>query len=309
MVEKSAHLCNNRENRKFLKVGELMKKLLLILTLAALTLSLAACQGEGKRLFSFLPDELGKEESSTTEAPTTEETTTEATTIEIPITEVPTEPMPDMPYEDQIALLAVNAQQWVKTDPTIPYSFAVTDLDRNGRLEIITSICMGTGIFSENDIWEINETFDGVVQCKSDFDEYYSQSDLAFGDMRAFERGGDYYYIVTDYIRSGYAYNAEETRSLCLKNGAYSETLLAYRVTEVSVDYEETTSYYNADGEVISEEEYSMMPEMYFLDARPYTATLGWISFYENEIEVMDTLAWESVLTASWQSFGLTEAG
>ena len=51
------------------------------------------------------------------------------------------------------------------------------------------------------------------------------------------------------------------------------------------------------------------MAEMQFLDARAYTATLGWVSFYEDEIEVMDTLAWESVLSESWQSFGLTEAG
>ncbi|MGM9553924.1 MAG: hypothetical protein ACI3V2_06420 [Faecousia sp.] len=282
-----------------------MKKLLLLLTLAALILSLAACQGEKQGIFPFLQEKLDKEESSTTEPTTTEETTTEAPTTEAPTTETPTELMPEMPYEDQIALLAVNAQQWVKTDPAIPYSFAVTDLDRNGRLEIITSICMGTGIFSENDIWEVNETFDGVIQCESDFDEYYSESDLAFGDMRAFERGGDYYYIVTDYIRNGYAYNAEETRSLCLKNGAYSETLLAYRVTEVSVDYEETTTYYNADGAVISEAEFETMPEVCFADARPYTATLGWYSFDEDEIEVMDTLAWESVLTESWQSFGL----
>lgn len=281
-----------------------MKKLLLLLTLAALILSLAACQGEKQGIFPFLQEKLGKEESSTTELTTTEETTTEA-----PTTETPTELMPEMPYEDQIALLAVNAQQWVKTDPAIPYSFAVTDLDRNGRLEIITSICMGTGIFTYTDIWEVNETYDGVMCCETDFDEYYSQADIIDSGLAAFERDGIYYYIVTDYIRSGYAYNAEETRSLCLKNGAYSETLLAYRVTEVSVDYEETTTYYNADGEVISEAEYAMMPEMYFLDAKPYTATLGWISFYENEIEVMDTLAWESVLTESWQSFGLTEAG
>ena len=286
-----------------------MKKLLLILTLAALTLSLAACQGEGKRLFSFLPDGFGKEESSTTEAPTTEETTTEATTIEIPTTEVPTEPMPDMPYEAQIALLAANAQQWVKSDPAIPYSFAVTDLDRNGRLEIITSVCMGTGIFTYTDIWEINETYDGVMRCETDFDEYYSQADIIDSGLTAFERGSVYYYIVTDYIRNGYTYHAAEMRSMCLKDGVYSETLLAYCVTEVSEDYEETTTYYDADGAVISEAEFETMPEMCFADARPYTATLGWYSFYEDELEVMDTLAWESVLAESWQSFGLTEAG
>ena len=277
-----------------------MKKLLLLLALAALILSLAACRGEGKNLFQLLPDELGTEDSSTTEPTVTEETMTEA-----PTTEAPTEPTPEVSYADQIALLAANDSQWVKTDPAIPYSFAVTDLDRNGRLEIITSICMGTGIFSENEIWEVNETFDGVVRCETDFDEYYSESDLISEEMKVYERGGDYYYIVSDYIRNGYAFHAEETRSMCLKDGAYRETLLAYRVTEVSDDYEETTTYYNADGEVISEAEYTMMSEMRFLDAKPYTATLGWISFYEYEIEVMYTLAWESVLSESWQSFGL----
>ncbi|MGN1306846.1 MAG: hypothetical protein ACI4V3_04190 [Faecousia sp.] len=286
-----------------------MKKFWLLLTLATLTLSLAACQGERKGILSFLQEGLGKEESSTTEATTTEETTTETPTTEAPTTEASTAPVPEMPYEDQIALLAVNYPQWVKTDSAVPYSFAVTDLDRNGRLEVITSVCMGTGIFTYTDIWEINETYDGVMRCETDFDEYYSQADIIDASLTAFARGGDYYYIVTDYIRNGYAYHAAETRSMCLKDGVYSETLLAYCVTEVSEDYEETTTYYDADATVISEAEFETMSEVCFADARPYTATLGWISFYEDEIEAMDTLAWENVLTDSWQSFGLTEAG
>ena len=288
--------------------GETMKKLLLILTLAALTLSLAACGREKQGTLPFRQEELDEEESSATESMTTEETTTEAPTTEMPTTEAPTEWMPELPYEDQIALLAANARQWVKTDPAIPYSFAVTDLDRNGRLEIITSICMGTGIFTYTDVWEVNETYDGVMRCETDFDEYYSQADIIDSSLTAFERDGDYYYIVTDYIRNGYAYHAEELRSLCLKGGVYGEALRACRVAEVSEDYEETTTYYNADDAVISEAEFEAMPEMCFADARPYTATLVWYSFYEDEIEVMDTLAWESVLTESWQSFGLTEA-
>ena len=284
-----------------------MKKLLLLLTLAALTLSLAACGREKQGTLPFLQEGFGKEER--TEPTTTEETTTEETTTEAPTAEAPTEPTPEMPYKDQIALLAANAQQWVKTEFAVPYSFAVTDLDRNGRLEIIASVCMGTGIFTYTDIWEVNGTYDGVMCCETDFDEYYSQADIIDSGLTAFERGGVYYYIVTDYIRNGYAYHAAEMRSMCLKDGAYRETLLAYCVTEVSEDYEETTTYYDADGAVISEAEYDMMAEMQFLDARAYTATLGWVSFYEDEIEVMDTLAWESVLSESWQSFSLTEAG
>lgn len=269
-----------------------MKKIVLCLLLAALTLSLAACKDKGKLDLPQLPSK----EASTGE-PTTEE----------PTTEEPTSMEPELAYEDQIALLAANYSQWVKTDSVAPYSFAVTDFDRNGRLEVVTSVCMGTGFFTYTDIWEINESFDGVTHCVfSGGDE--SQADIIVQSLAAYEREGEYCYIVTDYIRSGYAYNAEAVYGFRYQAGAGVHELLAYRETEVTEDYEERTTYYAADGQEISEAEFEAMPQEYFTGCAAYTVTLGWQSLYHDEIAVMDAATWQEILLASWSEFSFTAA-
>ena len=271
-----------------------MTKKLLCFLLVVLILSLAACRSEGS---TKLPTE--ESDKPTTEEPTTGEPSTEKSTSTEPVE-------PETTYHDQITLLAVNYSQWVKSDSAAPYSFAVTDLDRNGRLEVVASVCMGTGFFSFTDIWEVNETFDGVTLCKSS-DEENSQSDIIVPSLTAYVRKDDCHYIVTDVIRSGYAYNREEIRSFLFKDGGYSEELLAYRETEVSEDYEETATYYNANGEVISEAEFEQMPKVRFpADFKPYTVTFGWQSLYEDEIAVMGATAWQDVLSESWDGFSFT---
>lgn len=279
-----------------------MKKILLCFLLAALVLSLAACKNKGKLSLPLLPDK-----ETTTEEPTTEEPTTEEPTTEEPTTEEPTSMEPEMAYEDQIAFLAANYSKWVKTDPAVPYSYAVTDLDRNGRLEVVASVCMGTGFFTYTEIWEINETFDGLTYSPISEDET-SQADIIVPSLTAYEREGEYCYIVADYIRSGYAYNAETVFSLRYQAGICVSDLLAYRETEVTADYEELTAYYTADGETISEAEYTAIPQEYFTGCPAYTVTLGWQSFYEDEIFVMDAAAWQEALLASWNGFSFTAA-
>lgn len=274
-----------------------MKKTLLCFLLAALVLSLTACRNKGKL---NLPQLSGKET-------TTEESTTEEPTTEEPTTEEQTSMEPELAYEDQIAFLAANYSQWVKTDPAVPYSYAVTDLDRNGRLEVVASVCMGTGFFTYTDIWEINESFNGLTHSMfSDGDE--SRPDIIEPSLTAYEREGGYYYIVMDYIRSGYAYNAETVFSFRYQAGACVSDLLAYRETEVTADYEELTAYYTADGQEISEAEFEAMPQACFTGCPAYTVTLGWQSLYEDEIFGMDTAAWQEVLLASWDGFSFALA-
>ena len=183
-----------------------MKKTMLLLTVLALLACLAACKDSDMPRRPFDGD-VQPDDGYLSFAPATEPM------VEAPAeTFLPTEPMPTegpaLRLEDQIALIAANYPLWVKSDPVVPYSFTVTDLDHNGRLEIISSVCMGTGYFSTNEIWEVNEKYDGLVLCTGEQDGDGSYSDLTTGPWTVIEKGGAYYYIVRDNVRNGYAFNA-----------------------------------------------------------------------------------------------------
>ena len=63
--------------------------------------------------------------------------------------------------EKQIDVIMNNIDTWnLSTDEDIyaPYGYAITDLDQNGRLEIIASSCQGTGIYTYSNYYEVNES-------------------------------------------------------------------------------------------------------------------------------------------------------
>ena len=58
--------------------------------------------------------------------------------------------------------------------------YAVTDLDHNGRYEIIVANMGGTGMYTYSRFWEINEQCSGLTECETDFlegDRYLICSD------------------------------------------------------------------------------------------------------------------------------------
>lgn len=284
-----------------------MKKTMLLLTVLALLACLAACKDSDMPRRPFDGD-AQPDDGYLSIAPATE------LPVEVPAeTIMPTEPMPTegpairiLSVEDQTALIAANYPLWVKSDPVVPYSFTVMDLDHNGRLEVISSVCMGTGFFSTNEIWEVNEMYDGLVLCTGRQDENESCSDLTTGPWTVIEKDGAYYYIVTDFIRNGYAFNAEDLRLMQLVDGQIVETLLAYRTTEVDGDYNETTQYFAADDTPITAEEYQAIHENGTFGGDVHKFMVGWTTLYADDIELMDELAWQAVLTELWY---VNEAG
>lgn len=69
-------------------------------------------------------------------------------------------------FEDQIKLLADSQSQWQQPEePGTPYYYAVTDLDRNGRLEILAMSTQGTGVFTYGKIYEVNNSGSALAEC------------------------------------------------------------------------------------------------------------------------------------------------
>lgn len=79
----------------------------------------------------------------------------------------------------QLQIIAKNKELWLDglNDEDAVYQYAVTDLDGNGRKEIIVSQKEGTENYIYSRIFQVNDSYDGLEECGTDFAEGASQPD------------------------------------------------------------------------------------------------------------------------------------
>ncbi len=158
----------------------------------------------------------------------------------------------------QLQLLYDNSSVWGKTDSS-DYEYAISDLDRDGYLEIITASDDSSELYiyevSENDLiieWDISELQQGP----------YKPDLLRSGVLLHTQDGAEYVYVATnhntffDITRSGF---------LAVKDNSirYSVFLTMDRNSN------EETKYYFGDDE-ISVEEYEEKYNYYYKEASTY---------------------------------------
>ncbi|MBO4290209.1 MAG: hypothetical protein J5865_08965, partial [Lachnospiraceae bacterium] len=80
---------------------------------------------------------------------------------------------------DQVKLIAANRDLWLDTSQQADFvMYAVTDLDENGRLELIATITEGTGQFSSTRFWEVSGDYSKLEPVTYDLDGAQSEADL-----------------------------------------------------------------------------------------------------------------------------------
>ena len=91
---------------------------------------------------------------------------------------------------------------------------AVTDLNRNGRLEVIVSCCMGSGAFSTTVMYEVTEDRTKLERFKvrgenePDRDGDFvrgSAKEIDTETYECYEKDGTYYYLLTNYTSAGWS--------------------------------------------------------------------------------------------------------
>ncbi len=181
----------------------------------------------------------------------------------------------------QLNLILNNKNLWYKDTEVDKYSYAVTDLDKNGRLEIISSICQGTGIYTYTDIYEVNEKMDGLNLCESNLNEYDSQADIIKNQFIVFYDSANkrIHYIFDDLTKNGAAEYYENKRDFCLSDGKINEKYLVYKTTI----YENGTpkvTYTDLNNNVITEEEYNNFINKYFNKFDKMLVNIAWMTNY-----------------------------
>lgn len=186
--------------------------------------------------------------------------------------------------ENQINVILNNKDLWYKDTETDIFNYAVTDLDQNGRLEIITSICQGTGFYTYTTIYEVNEAVDNLQICSNnDINEYDSQADIIQDELTVFydSKENIYHYVLEDLVKNGAAEYYENKRDFYLQNGKISEKYLAYKNT-IYVNGDPNVYYSEKDGMSLTAEEYNNYENTYFKNFEKMNANVNWLYNYTN---------------------------
>lgn len=188
------------------------------------------------------------------------------------------------------------------------YQYAVTDLDRNGRLELIVSVNEGTGFYTYSEFYEVSETYDSLRECTADFPEGDSQPDIMNEAATAYydTDAGTYHYIFYDLLKASFEVYYENKRAVTLQNGQISQKALAFSTATYSgEDGTEDTTYKDASGKQITEEEYDSIEDTAFAGMKKYKVSFGWC-----DVSELDGLNGEDAvpfLQASYDRFSFQE--
>ena len=182
-------------------------------------------------------------------------------------------------YYEQWTLIAKQKDIWVNY---MEYAndlqqYTITDLDGNGRLEVIVSSMGGTGSYTYTRFFEVNETFDGLMECTTDFVEGDSEPDMMIANepsqvFRDLE--GVYHYVIRDFVRAGTEYY-DIIYDVVLKNGHITHNVLAKMYDSYSSG-SSVVEYTNAVGEKITEAEYKAIAKTTFDGMSELTCLFDW---------------------------------
>ena len=154
------------------------------------------------------------------------------------------------------------------------YEYTATDLDRNGRLEIIFASQQGSGCYTYANFFEVNESFDGLENV--DKKELFAKGgfDIIKNHTRCFKRDGIIYYDFDDYARAGGDWSHIANGLLWLSEGKLNEAIYASATIETDDSREEIVSYYDEYAIEIEKEQY---------DEKIKNPSFKDIEFYEYE--------------------------
>lgn len=173
-----------------------------------------------------------------------------------------------------------NMDKWSITtkEGTSIYFYGVTDLDQNGKYEIVSAENFGTGDYTESRIFELSEDKKTLTEMEHVF-EGDSQVDLMqnTADVYKDAESGRYYYIFSDTVRNGYKETYNTKVAISLYEGKFTEERLATESVIYEGESEEpTVTYYDNEGNEITMDDYMNAEATRFAGYEKLSATFCW---------------------------------
>ena len=194
--------------------------------------------------------------------------------------------------ETQISLIAENSSLWKQDVEFGNWGYTVTDLDHNGRLEIISASVQGTGFYTYILAYEVSEDGNGLTELYGpDFKTGDSAPDIMVSEIPVFhdEKEGRYYYIFDDMIRNGMAEYYENKRAVSIADGKWAETYLAFKTTLYTDAEHYSMDCRDVNNNTITESQYNGIAETVYADLEQSKAEFNWIITDNDEFSTLNT--------------------
>lgn len=203
--------------------------------------------------------------------------------------------------EDQLLLLLARRSEWDCTDEEFSeydrFSYAVTDLDHNGRLELFAAQTQGSGVFTYGKLFEVSADFSALAPCgfvMSDGTTYETLPEVIMDSVQTFTdaASGLTHYIFYDTTRVGAGESGTTTNALSLTDGLVTVSSLGL----MHSFYTESSSevyYYDAADSEITEAQYQSLAVDTFSSLTEGSAHFGWFTFNDGAAEELLPLSWQ----------------
>lgn len=213
--------------------------------------------------------------------------------------------------QEQIAFFAKNRQQWrfdLETYGPYGLQYAVYDLDGDGRLELMSTVCMGTGLFSENRFYQMGEdgkTLETLNQRELPEQENQDGLDSDGYDLGWFmdayrDSKGRTYYSGSNVFRDGAAFHGEIQGFFYLEGNTVTFQDICHSTSEADSDTEDTIDiYYDMDDNEIPVEAYDLLLSDFVKGMEKGKAYINW--FTDDEVTEDTDDAWEQRLAQSYR--------
>ena len=183
----------------------------------------------------------------------------------------------------QLQIIEENYDLWAVYDERINEiaKFVVTDLDHNGRFEVVVSTMGGSGKFSENSVYEVTEDRKSLEKCNYYNDDEHSESDFSLMnkcDVYYDSKEDKYYYVLNDYMQTNPNEEYEGIYSFSLKNGVFEEDFIASKRTfyDYENNNEEIVTYLDKYEDSITKDEYKSAVSNFFDGLEKDSLNLNW---------------------------------
>ena len=211
----------------------------------------------------------------------------------------------DEDIRKQLEVFAETKEQWVPQDYE-PFAFGYTayDLDSDGRLELLVQVTAGTGLFSENHFYQVDDSLGGIKELAQELYDGVSELDIGVIGFQgqAFRDGdGTVYYMASDVARNGYAESFRSEGAWCLKDGCVYSTV--YRGLHMQAQGEDSweETCYDSEGNEVSLEDWELLREDFLAGKEEVPYEISWISAYPEDVRKASVQEILRQLAECWQ--------
>ena len=162
------------------------------------------------------------------------------------------------------------------------YAISITDMDLNGKPELIIAENANSGNYTSSHIYEVNDEQLSLVPISFKYlDDYdgIEEPDIIIDKVKVYENDGELCYIFDDYTRSGFDYHSCKRLSACKRGNVIEIDTLASLEANYSTlndDMGFLISIVNENGEISDLEGYRSSDIRVFNDATTKNAKIKW---------------------------------